>query len=209
MVSFLFTFYNLSYTPATLGVKSWVELSLPYGRQSVDQFVLVSGSPLGPMTRFCPYPFFSDNCFVVVPVGCPLWREDGSVTYSAIADWSGHWEPITIHYRLIWDCVPLSSPLTTRRDYSGGILTRLHTGGWCIRSRREITSGSKRTKKVQYHWSRWRSEVSAWQQWLHLDAIGSSALQVTTIFSKMRYEKVRCQLKLPPPPPHSRYMITQ
>jgi hypothetical protein len=62
----------------------------------------------------------------VLPVGRPLWREDGSVTYNA--DWSGHWGPITIHYRLIWDCVPSSSPLTTRRDYDGGIVTRLQTG---------------------------------------------------------------------------------
>jgi hypothetical protein len=107
---------------------NWVELSLSYGRQSVDQFILVSGSSLGPMTRFYYYPFFSDNCFVGLPVGRPIWREDRSVTYSAIAGWSGHWGPITIHYRLIWDCVPSSSPLTTRRDYSGGILTRLHTG---------------------------------------------------------------------------------
>jgi hypothetical protein len=37
-------------------------------RRSVDQFVLVSGSPLGPMTRFYPYPFFGDNFFVVLPV---------------------------------------------------------------------------------------------------------------------------------------------
>jgi hypothetical protein len=59
---------------------SSVELSLSYGRQSVDKFVLVSGFPLGPMTGFYPYPFFSDNCFVVLPVGCPLWREDWSVT---------------------------------------------------------------------------------------------------------------------------------
>jgi hypothetical protein len=29
-----------------------VELSLSYGRRSVDQFVLISGSPLGPMTNF-------------------------------------------------------------------------------------------------------------------------------------------------------------
>jgi hypothetical protein len=49
-----------------------VELSLYYGRRSVDQFVLVSGSPLGPMTRFYPYSFFSDNCFNVLPVGRPL-----------------------------------------------------------------------------------------------------------------------------------------
>jgi hypothetical protein len=43
-------------------------LRLSYGRQSV----LVSGSPLWPMTRFYPYSFFSDNCFVVLPVGRPL-----------------------------------------------------------------------------------------------------------------------------------------
>jgi hypothetical protein len=106
--------------------------------QSVHQFVLVSGSPLGPMTRLHPYPFFNDSCFVL-PVGRPLWREDGSVTYSAIADWSGYWGPITIHYRLVWDCVPSSSPLTTRRDYGGVILTRLHTG--CLgRSRSHIST---------------------------------------------------------------------
>jgi hypothetical protein len=57
------------------------ELSLSYGRQSVDQFVLVSGSPLGPMTRLYPYPFFSDNYFVVLPVGRPLSQEDRSVAY--------------------------------------------------------------------------------------------------------------------------------
>jgi hypothetical protein len=118
---------------------SWVELSLSYGRRSVDQFILVSGSPLGPMTRFYPYPFFSDNCFVVLSVGRPLWWEDGSVTYSAIADRSGHWEPITILYRLIWDYALSSSPLTTRRDYSGGILTCLHTG-WTKRHINTILS---------------------------------------------------------------------
>jgi hypothetical protein len=107
---------------------SWVEDSLSHGRRSVVQFVSVSGSPLGPMARFHPYPFFSDNCFLVLLAGRPLWREDGSVTYSAVADRSVHWGPITIHCRLIWDCVLSSSPLTTRRGYGGGILTRLHTG---------------------------------------------------------------------------------
>jgi hypothetical protein len=71
---------------------SWVEFIL---RPKVSRPVRLGiGSPLGPMTRFYPYPYFSDNCFVVLPVGRPLWREDGSVTYSAIADWSGHWGPI-------------------------------------------------------------------------------------------------------------------
>jgi hypothetical protein len=95
---------------------------LSYGRRSV----LGSGSPVWPMTRFYLYPFFSDIYFVVLPVGHPLWREDGPVTYSAIADLSGHWRPITIHNRLISDCVPSSSPLTTRWDYGGGILIRFH-----------------------------------------------------------------------------------
>jgi hypothetical protein len=114
---------------------SWVELSWVYlnGQQSVDKFVLVSGSPLGPMTGFDPYPFFSDNCFVVLPIRRPLWREDGSVTYSEIADWSSHWGTITIHYHLIWNCVPSSSPLTTRRDYGGGTLSRLPRGGGLTR----------------------------------------------------------------------------
>jgi hypothetical protein len=48
---------------------AYITLSFYYGRRSVDQFVLVSGSPLGPMTRFYLYPFFSDNCFNVLPVG--------------------------------------------------------------------------------------------------------------------------------------------
>jgi hypothetical protein len=30
------------------------------------------GLSLRPMTRFYPYPFRSDNCFVVLPVGRPL-----------------------------------------------------------------------------------------------------------------------------------------
>jgi hypothetical protein len=110
-------------------------------RQSVHQFVLVSGSPLGPMTRF--YFFFrltiivrsrtqTMEFFLTITflffLGRPLWRKDGSVTYSAIADWSGHWRPITTIYRLIWDCVPFLSHLTIGRDYGGSILTRLHTG---------------------------------------------------------------------------------
>jgi hypothetical protein len=64
-----------------------------YGRLSVDQFILVSGSPLGSMTRFYPYSFFSENRFVVFPVGRPLWREDGSSICSVIGVWSGPWGP--------------------------------------------------------------------------------------------------------------------
>jgi hypothetical protein len=115
------------YWPLFGWIWSW---STSYGRQPIDQFVLVSGSLLGPMIRFYPCPFVSDNCLFSLPVVRPLWREDGTATYSAITDWSGHWGPITTNYRLIWDCVPASSPLTTRRAYGGGILTRLHKGCW-------------------------------------------------------------------------------
>jgi hypothetical protein len=55
-------------------------------------------------------------------------RDHRNVTSSALHLLTGHWGPINIHYRLIWDCVPFLSPLTTRRGCGGGILTRLHTG---------------------------------------------------------------------------------
>jgi hypothetical protein len=61
----------------------WWLVGSSCGRRSVDQFVLVSGSPLGPMTRFYLFPSF-DNYFVVLPVMRPLWREDGSVNCSTI-----------------------------------------------------------------------------------------------------------------------------
>jgi hypothetical protein len=59
----------LSILPGSRGRKTLLRQAVS---QSVDQFVLVLGSPLGPMTRFYPYPFNSDNCFVILPVGRPL-----------------------------------------------------------------------------------------------------------------------------------------
>jgi hypothetical protein len=49
-----------------------VDLSLSYGQQSVDQFVLVSGLPFGAHDQILSFPFFSDNCFNVLPVGRPF-----------------------------------------------------------------------------------------------------------------------------------------
>jgi hypothetical protein len=55
--------------------------------QSVDQYVLVSGTPLGPMTRFT-FSFLYRKIALLFVLGCPLWREDGSVICSAIYQWS-------------------------------------------------------------------------------------------------------------------------
>jgi hypothetical protein len=89
--------FHYKYTTAKL------DLSLVYltadGQSSSSSWYQV------PLWGPCPDPFFSDrgNCLLFLPVRRSLWREDGSVTYSAITDWSGHWGSITIHYRLIWD----------------------------------------------------------------------------------------------------------
>jgi hypothetical protein len=71
----------------------------------------------------CNYQRFESrrNCnhFNVSFGAPPTWRTRSSYLYSPGTGWPsytpGHW-------------VPFLSPLTTRRDYGGGILTRLHTG---------------------------------------------------------------------------------
>jgi hypothetical protein len=70
-----------------------------------DQFILVSGPPLGPMTRFLIYILMSDNCWIL-EVGHPLWREDGSVVFSAAVSnlSSSPWNGAFINY------MPTSSP---------------------------------------------------------------------------------------------------
>jgi hypothetical protein len=73
------------------------------------------GLPFGAHDQILLFFYFCLTIILLLFLGCPLWQEDGSVTYSAIADWSGNWGPITTLYRLIWDCVPFLSPLTTRR----------------------------------------------------------------------------------------------
>jgi hypothetical protein len=91
--------------------------------QSVSQYVLVSGTPLGPMTKF----FLCRT--IALLLGRPLWREDWSVICSVICQWSEsrrtHKHTFLSHLRLLG---PFPSPLTTLRDYGGSILTRLHVG---------------------------------------------------------------------------------
>jgi hypothetical protein len=55
------------------------------GRQSVDQYVWVSGLPLGSLTRFYLALLLSFDDYVVLLSMRPLWRENGSVIYCTIA----------------------------------------------------------------------------------------------------------------------------
>jgi hypothetical protein len=65
-------------------ITCWVELIwLTVSRLSI----LVSGSPLGPMTRFFFFLSFAGQLFCSSSWGHLLWREDGSVICSAIWQW--------------------------------------------------------------------------------------------------------------------------
>jgi hypothetical protein len=55
----------------------WVEFIL---RPTVSRPVRPAiGLPFGAHDQILSFPFYSDICFNVLPVGRPLWREDGSV----------------------------------------------------------------------------------------------------------------------------------
>jgi hypothetical protein len=61
---------------------SWIENRVTYSKSSSVEFILrpnVSrpvcpgiGLPFGAHAQILSFPFFSDNCFVVLPVGRPL-----------------------------------------------------------------------------------------------------------------------------------------
>jgi hypothetical protein len=106
---------------------SKLKLKLICDRQSVGQFIWVSGLPLGPFTRFYLALLFSADNYLI------LLSKASSLTRKRVCSlqWNHSLVPITILYCLIWDCVPFLSPLTTRRDYGGSILARLHTGINC------------------------------------------------------------------------------
>jgi hypothetical protein len=99
-----------------------LKLKLIYDRQSVGQSVLVPRTHLGPVTNFFSLLeiFFRQFqvCYFVTP---SLTR--GRVCNLLYKSRRTHGHILLAHLRLC----PSSSPLTTRRDYGGGILTRLHT----------------------------------------------------------------------------------
>jgi hypothetical protein len=121
--SFCPELYSLELYPITAFCWSW-SWSSYCGRQTVDQLVWVSGLPLGPLTIFYLVLLFSaDNYLIILSKASSLTRKQ-----VCSLQCNHPLVPITILYRLIWECVRFLSPLTSRRDYGGGILTRLHTG---------------------------------------------------------------------------------
>jgi hypothetical protein len=81
----------------------------------MSQSVLVLGPHLGHMTRF----LILSDIYGRHVMGCPPWREDGSIIYSYnLLSLSGPSpaDLMTTSYCVIWDYwVPVLSPLTTRR----------------------------------------------------------------------------------------------
>jgi hypothetical protein len=125
-----------------------------YDRRSVGQSILVSGPYLGPMASFYNYRTFA--VFILCAPSLTRGRICNLFVQFAVnlrSKSSGNQDHILqSHLRpppqpggpcpciksprnrvgcpsyTSWHCVPFTSPLTTRRDYGGGILTRLHTG---------------------------------------------------------------------------------
>jgi hypothetical protein len=84
---------------------SWVQFSWCCDRWSLSISILVSGTPLGSMTRFFFFPFFCLTIALLFFSVCPLWREDGSVICSAVCRWSEsrrtHNNTLLSHLRLL------------------------------------------------------------------------------------------------------------
>jgi hypothetical protein len=109
--------------PVCLGVElpgqPMFEFESYCNRRSVAQFVLVSGPLWG---RWPDFKFlWVTITFFLHHVGRPLWREDGSVMYSAITQWL---ESSRTHKHVLFSSATLptfrSSPLTHIPHEQGG-----------------------------------------------------------------------------------------
>jgi hypothetical protein len=117
--------YNSRYTQSVIYI--WVELMLwPTVSRPIRLGV---GHAFGAYDQIFIFPFFWQTIALLFVLGRPLRREDLSVIWSAIFQWSESWRThnhtLLSHLRLL---VPFPSPLATRRNYGGSILTRLHMG---------------------------------------------------------------------------------
>jgi hypothetical protein len=67
---------------------------------------------------------FCRKIALLLVLGRPLWREDGSVICSTICQWS---ELRRTHNHTLLSHLRLMGSITTRRDYGESIVTHLHT----------------------------------------------------------------------------------
>jgi hypothetical protein len=97
---------------------------------TVSQSVCLGvGHPFGAHDQILLFPFFCRKIALLLVLGRPLWRVDGSIICMHFASSQSRGGLIILHYCLTWDYwVPFPSPLMTRRHYGGSILTRLHKG---------------------------------------------------------------------------------
>jgi hypothetical protein len=103
-------------------------LKLLYDWRSVSQYVLVSGTLSGPMTRFYFFLSFAGQLLCSSSWGALSDERTGPQSALRSVSSQSRGAVTTILYCLILDYwVPFPSPLTTRRDYGGSILIRLHT----------------------------------------------------------------------------------
>jgi hypothetical protein len=98
------------------------------GRQTVDQFVLVSGLPLGPLTRIYLVLLFAFySYYILFPTAFSLTRKrvcSLQCLHSLVRPLTTNNHTLPSHSRLC----SLSVASYDSRDYGGSILTRLHTG---------------------------------------------------------------------------------
>jgi hypothetical protein len=78
---------------------------LLYDWRSVNQYVLQSGTPLGPMTKCYLFLLFCQKIALLFVLGLPLWGEYGSGICSVICQWSElgrtHNHTLLSHLRLL------------------------------------------------------------------------------------------------------------
>jgi hypothetical protein len=120
-------FYHGQATEVCEVLRRWVELMLwPTVSRPIGPGI---GHPFGAHDQISLFPLFCWKITLSVVLGRPPDERTGLQFIVQSVSGQSRGGLITIHYCLIWDYwVPFPSPFTTRRDWGGSILIRLHTG---------------------------------------------------------------------------------
>jgi hypothetical protein len=173
--SYTTTVFSRRLTFYLISLHLWKRLSLSFwtavqikpswlcDQLSVGQFILVSGTPLGPMTRFfLSLPFLRQ--LLCSYLGRPLWREDGSVIcgptkgrphkLTVYCTWSARWggNSHSIFFPLFW----------ISEDYMYKKLNNLYTS--TLKTEAMIASVTSETSPISTRCCnrRWKLMSSLW-----------------------------------------------